>query len=55
VAAGAGSDLRLGITAAFAIMAAVGVLALVVTRRLPPGTTSSPPPLTEHVPAAAPD
>src|SRR6516225_5026764 len=55
VAAGAGSDLRLGITAAFAIMAAVGVLTLLVTRRLPPGTNSSPPPLTDHVPAAAPD
>jgi MFS family permease len=55
VAAGAGGDLRLGITAAFAIAAAVAVLAMVVTRRLPPGTTSSPPPVTDPVPATAPD
>jgi predicted MFS family arabinose efflux permease len=55
VAAAAGGDLRLGLAAAFAITAAVGVLALVVTRRLPPGTSSSPPPVTEHVPASAPD
>jgi MFS family permease len=54
VAAGAGSDLRLGITAAFAIAAAVGVLALVVTRRLPPGPSSAPP-VTDQVPATAPD
>ena len=55
VAAGAGGDLRLGLTAAFAIAAAVAVLAMVVTRRLPPGTTSSPPPVAEQVPATAPD
>jgi MFS family permease len=55
VAAGAGGDLRLGITAAFAIAAAVAVLAMVVTRRLPPGTSSSPPPVTDQVPATAPD
>jgi MFS family permease len=55
VAAAAGSDLRLGITAAFAIAAAVGVTALFVTRQLPPGTNSSPPPVAEHVAASAPD
>jgi MFS family permease len=55
VAAGANGNLRLGVTAAFAIMAAMGVLTLVVTRRLPPGTTSSPPPVTQQVPAATPD
>ncbi len=42
VAAEAGRDLRVGIWAAFAAAAAVGVLALVVTRRLPPGPTSAP-------------
>ncbi len=42
VAAEAGHDLRVGIWAAFAIAAAVGVLALAVTRRLPPGPTSAP-------------
>ncbi len=42
VAAEAGRDLRVGIWAAFAIAAAVGVLALAVTRRLPPGPTSAP-------------
>src|SRR5215472_1544132 len=52
VAASAGKELRLGITAAFAIAAAVGITALVVTRRLPAGTNSSPPPVTEHVPAS---
>jgi MFS family permease len=43
VAAGAGRNLPLGITAAFAVSAAVGVVALMVTRRLPAGTASSPP------------
>jgi MFS family permease len=38
VAGAAGSDLRLGITAAFAAAAAVGVVALVLARRLPGGT-----------------
>ena len=42
VAAAAGGDLRLGITAAFAIAAAVGVVALAFTRRLPAGTGSAP-------------
>ena len=41
VAAEAGPDLRVGIWAAFAIAAAVGLLALAVTRRLPPGPTSA--------------
>ncbi len=38
VAAAAGSDLRIGITAAFATAAAVGLVALVLARRLPAGT-----------------
>jgi len=55
VAVAAGRELRLGIAAAFAVTAAMGVIALVLTRRLPPGTTSSPPPVTDRVPASAPD
>jgi MFS family permease len=55
VAAGAGGHLQLGITAAFAAAAAVGVVALAVTRRLPPGTTASPLPVTQRVPAPVPD
>jgi len=55
VAAGAGGNLRLGITAAFVAAAAVGVLALVITRRLPPGTTASPPPDGQQVPARVPE
>ena len=39
VAAWAGSDLSRGVATAFAISAGVAVLALVVTRRLPAGTT----------------
>jgi hypothetical protein len=54
VAAGAGRNLHLGLTAAFAIAASVGVAALVVTRRLPAGLTSAPP-VTDPVPASAPD
>jgi len=42
VAAEAGHDLRIGIWAAFATAAAVGILALAVTGRLPPGPTSTP-------------
>jgi MFS family permease len=42
VAAEAGHDLRVGIWAAFAAAAAVGLLALAVTRRLPPGPTTAP-------------
>jgi len=55
VAAGAGSHLRLGIMAAFAITAAVAVAALALTRRLPAGTSSAPPPVTEPAPASVPD
>jgi MFS family permease len=55
VAAGAGGNLRLGITVAFAASAAVGILALVITRRLPPGTTASPPPAGQQVSAPAPE
>ncbi|HTQ93440.1 MAG TPA: MFS transporter [Streptosporangiaceae bacterium] len=52
VAAAAGGDLRLGITAAFAVAAAVGLVALAFTGRLP-ASTSSAPPVTDHVPARA--
>jgi MFS family permease len=55
VAIGAGKDLHLGIAAAFALAAAMGVTAMFLTGRLPPGTNSSPPPVAEQVPAAAPD
>jgi MFS family permease len=55
VAAAAGPDLHLGLTAAFGITAAVAVAAVMVTGRLPSGTTSAPPPVTEPVPASAPD
>jgi MFS family permease len=44
VAAAAGRDLRLGITVAFATAAAVGLVALAVTRQLPSGPSSAPPP-----------
>ena len=55
VAAGAGRNLPLGIMAAFAVSAAVGVVALVVTRRLPAGTTtSSPPPVPQREPTQVP-
>jgi MFS family permease len=47
VAAAASSHLPLGIAAAFAASAAVALLALAVTRRLPAGTGSSPPPTTD--------
>jgi len=43
VAAAAGSDLRIGITAAFATAAAVGLVALVLARRLPTGTLAATP------------
>jgi hypothetical protein len=55
VAAAAGTNLQLGITAAFAAAAAVAVLALAFTGRLPKGTSSAPPPVTEQVPARTPD
>jgi len=41
VAAAAGHDLRLGIAVAFGIAAAVGLVALAVTRRLPSGPSSA--------------
>jgi MFS family permease len=44
VAATASHDLRLGIMTAFCAAAAVGLVALVVTRRLPTGPTSAPSP-----------
>jgi|HubBroStandDraft_1064217.scaffolds.fasta_scaffold56558_2 MFS family permease len=44
VAATAARDLRLGIMAAFCAAAAVGLVALAVTRRLPSGPISAPPP-----------
>jgi MFS family permease len=54
VAAAAGHNLRLGIAVAFGIAAAVGLVALAVTRRLPAGPTSaSPPPVTERTPERA--
>jgi MFS family permease len=59
VAAGAGSHLDVGITAAFAAAAAAGVVALVLSRRLPGGTTSGPAPphpaTATRLPAPAPD
>jgi len=55
VAAEAGRDLRVGIWAAFAIAAAVGIGMLAVTRRLPPGPTSAPAPaLVESAPGRPP-
>ena len=44
VAATAGHDLRLGIIVAFGAAAAVGLVALAVTRRLPSGPSSASPP-----------
>jgi len=55
VAAGAGSHLGLGITVAFAAAALAGVTALLVSRRLPDTLTPASPPVTERVPAPAPD
>ena len=52
VAAAAGGDLRLGITAALAIAAAVGLVALAFAGRLPAGRGSAPP-VTRQVPARA--
>ena len=55
VAATAGRDLRLGIMAAFCTAAAVGLVALAVTRRLPSGLSSAPsPPVPDRMPARAP-
>src|SRR6478672_10189485 len=50
VAAAAGSDLRAGIAAAFGVAAAVGLVALAFTGRLPAGPVSAPP-AEEPVPA----
>jgi MFS family permease len=55
VAATADSDLRLGITVAFAVAAAVALVALALTRRLPAGTSSASPSVTQRVAARAPD
>jgi MFS family permease len=55
VAAGAGSHLSLGIAVAFAAAAAAGVVALLVSHRLPGTITAAAPTLPEHVPAPAPD
>jgi MFS family permease len=44
VAAGPGNDLRAGVTAAFAIAAAVAVAAFALTSRLPDGLMGAPPP-----------
>jgi hypothetical protein len=52
VAAAAGGDLRLGITAAFAVAAAMGLVALAFSGRLP-ASTGSAPPVTEQVPVRA--
>jgi hypothetical protein len=52
VAAAAGGDLRLGITAAFAATVAVGLVALAFAGRLPAGTSSAPP-VTDQVPVRA--
>jgi MFS family permease len=54
VAASTGGNLRLGITAAFAAAALVGLIALAVTGRLPGGTGATPPPAAEPVTVAAP-
>jgi hypothetical protein len=54
VAAAAGHDLRVGLAAAFAISAAVGLVALVFTGRLPAGTSSASP-VTDQLPARTPD
>ena len=53
VAAGAGRNLPLGITAAFAASAAVGIVALMVTR-CRGRTTSSPPPVPLREPTQVP-
>jgi MFS family permease len=54
VAAAAGRDLRVGLAAAFAVAAAVGLVALAFTGRLPAGTSSAPP-VPGQLPARAPD
>jgi MFS family permease len=55
VAAETGRDLRAGVAAAFIIAAAMGLVLLAVTRRLPAGPVSAPPPAPEPASAQAPD
>jgi MFS family permease len=55
VAAETGRDLRAGVAAAFIIAAAMGLVLLAVTRRLPAGPVSAPPPGPEPASAQAPD
>jgi MFS family permease len=53
VAAGVGTNLAMGVRAAFVITAVAGAFSLVLTRRLPPGTSSSPAPArSDSAPAA---
>jgi MFS family permease len=55
VAAATGRDLPDGLAAAFIIAAAMGLVLLAVTRRLPAGPVSAPPPAPESASAQAPD
>ncbi len=55
VAAKTGRDLQAGLAAAFIIAAAMGLVLLAVTRRLPAGPVSAPPPAPESASAQAPD
>jgi MFS family permease len=50
IAALAGRDLRIGVTAAFGIAAGMAVVALTVTRRLPSGTTAAAQPRADEQP-----
>jgi hypothetical protein len=54
VAAATGRSLHLGVLAAFAIAAAVGIVALVLTRRLPAGPGTSRPAAAEPLPSERP-
>jgi MFS family permease len=54
VAATAGTDLRLGVTVAFAATTVAGFVALAVTSRLPGGTGAAPPPAAEPVTVTSP-
>jgi MFS family permease len=54
VAASVGTDLRVGVTVAFAAAALAGFVALAVTGRLPGGTGAAPPPAADPVTAIAP-
>jgi MFS family permease len=55
VAAETGRDLRAGLAAVFIIAAAMGLVLLAVTRRLPAGPVSAPPPAPGPASARAPD